>query len=116
MTCTPETLRHTPTPWTLTPKPHASWIGKIGNNAGDPQLWSVETDYPKGDKLADAELIVAAVNSHERLTARVAELEGALRDLLQNGALVAVEGCDCKTCSPVVRARTALSVADGGRG
>lgn len=60
---------HTPTPWTLAPKPHASWIGSIGNNPGDPQLWSVATPFPKGDKRADAELIVRAVNNHAALLA-----------------------------------------------
>lgn len=63
---------HTPTPWTLTPKPYASWIGKIGNNFDDPQLWSVATPYPRGDKHADAAFIVKAVNNHDALV-KIAE-------------------------------------------
>lgn len=67
----------TPGPLTLTSQPFASWIGAIGNNLDDPQLWSAVTPYPKGTKQADAAFIVTAWNAHDGL---VKALEAMLVD------------------------------------
>lgn len=99
---------HTPTPWTLTPRPHASWIGSIGNNPGDPQLWSVEAPYPKGDKSADAALIVRAVNNHDAL---VKALEGIAEFCSEDATTL---GAIARLASIRNTAEQALRVVVGG--
>jgi hypothetical protein len=104
--CQP-TTGHTPTPWRF----DGDWyrIPTIFGADGK-TVASVEKDERKStpERAANAALIVEAVNSHATLKARVEDLETALRDLLDHGALMAMEGCDCKTCAPVARARAAL--------
>jgi hypothetical protein len=57
-----------------------------------------------------AAFIVEAVNSHATLKARVAELEGALRIVMEKFSFT-IDGCDCETCTAANIAHAALSHA-----
>jgi hypothetical protein len=68
-------MTHTPGPWTTTPG--AFWICDIGNNVGDPGVWSEfpvkdAESFPFGSKEDDARLIAAAPELLEALKAVVA--------------------------------------------
>lgn len=63
---------HTPTPWTATPG--TFFVCQIGSNPDDPCIWSEAyppdgNPFPFGEKAADRDFIVTAVNSHADLLA-----------------------------------------------
>ena len=77
----------TPRPWTIVfhtavrknpiiaaQSDHHQWVAIVGHQQDE-------------TKAANAALIVTAVNQHASLTARVAELEGVLRDARDNGLI-----------------------------
>jgi len=67
-----EPAAHTPLPWRL-----GAGDGRRVVFKGSVRLLSTARDLPESD--ANAALIVEAVNAHASLTARVAELEAALK-------------------------------------
>jgi hypothetical protein len=123
-----ETPRHTATPWRVVG-------GTI--HASDKTGYVAELSSPRGGKQRDidASFIVEACNSHASLTAKVAELEAALKpfagyQLNMVGFAGGIRHTDFNGCDWVAgfsgptqpefkhfaAARAALDNADGGRG
>jgi hypothetical protein len=75
---------HTPTPWHVDNCP----AGFIYINAGSARVARIEDQkyMTEANAQADAAFIVAAVNAHAGLVARVAELENMLRRVLDECA------------------------------
>ena len=80
------TKTNSPTPWTVAPLTGTSIMCPTHLRDGIAFESVAETVHPE-----DAALIVTAVNSHASQSARIAELEGALRDYLESGATVATD-------------------------
>lgn len=85
-----EAPKHTPGPWVALQNSRnihqvAAWICTIGNNPGDPAVFSTvfdtEKKYVFGDKLADAHLIAAAPEMLEALK----EIASATRSDVPDG-------------------------------
>lgn len=82
---------HTPTPWIQRGESVVANKPMMGAYSEESVLSLVR---PPNERLANAALIVGAVNSYESLKSRVHELEGALKRLWKSSRFVPTEG-DC---------------------
>lgn len=121
--CQPDTDDAAPRPWRSI-SGDSQICDKNGMFVADVAQGISGTCWPTSR--ANARLTVEAVNNHETLLNNVAvmhkhmtgaaadiaalqeqvdDLTIALRDVLDSGALSAMEGCTCESCAPIARAR-----------